>query len=425
MATTRLSSGTTGDGDNKNRNDAGKDDGCESANDTSVVETGCSNSRDIDQPEATQGEEFRAPKEEDDLYAAMAFTSAINTQNTAQQNPPAKTFHRFCDFPAEVRCIVWKYHMEDEEDFRKPRTLTIIAKYTGKNPANNHRCTYVSQLCHRMALTTTAGTHAFDKKATFPWTAQPARPCKIPASFYINRESKYVGERMYSKSHFLMSILGDGKPVYFREDLDTLHFSDWFTFNTFCLQFAFVQTKKTSITAAMHANRRITIPVDEPDLPLNLRCVVCLHNNRGWNHASPCFTCQDRNPRERLDYCIKHLAIGTESSGLCERTNAEKLAIKQAERMQKLRKKAVEYMNWGFNRLDTLVLRMDGHTVLDHMISDAIHRGRGRGRRVEDSWQFIEDMKSLTKKGLEEVEFLPRKAFVERFGEWDPKSELA
>ncbi|KAJ8059720.1 hypothetical protein OCU04_011365 [Sclerotinia nivalis] len=271
--------------------------------------------------------------------------NAINIQSTAQQHPPAKNFHRFCDFPAEVRCMVWKYHTENEEDFGKPRTLTIIAKYTGKNPAKNHRCTYVSQLCHRMALTATANTHAFDKKATFPWTAQPAQSCKMPASLYINRESIYVGERTYSKSHFLMSIFGDGMPVYFREDVDKLHFSDWFTFNTFCLQFAFVQTKKTSITAAIHANRRIAIPIDEPDLPLHLRCLVCSHNNRGWNRASPCFDCQDRNPRERLDDYIKHLAIGTESSGLCERINDEQFVIKQTERMQKLRKKAVEYMS--------------------------------------------------------------------------------
>ncbi|KAI9642851.1 hypothetical protein NHQ30_008585 [Ciborinia camelliae] len=390
----------------------------------------------IDHPEASPGEStlpVEELEEEVHFYGAsplraglpnlsitpiIASTNSINTQSAAQQTPQAKTFHRFRDFPAEVRCMVWKYHAEEEEDFGKPRTLTIIAKYNGKNPKNDKRCIYAAELEHRMALTMDTRTRSFGKKSVFPWVAQPAPSYKMPASLYVNRESKDIGKEMYSKSHFLMSIFGNEKPIYFREDLDVLHFTDWFTFNTFCLQYAFVQTKKTSITAALQAKRRDQFPVDEEDLPLHLRCGICAYNNRGWDHQDPCIRCQDLNPRETLDDYVKHLAIGTESFGLTERINAERYATKQTERMQKLRKRALMYINWSSYRLETLVLGMDSH-----LVSDRLHRGRRKW--VEDRYQFKKDvMKYMSRKLYAEIEVVPKKEFAERFGDWDPQLEL-
>ncbi|KAF7930982.1 uncharacterized protein EAE97_009191 [Botrytis byssoidea] len=218
----------------------------------------------------------------------------------------------------------------------------------------------------------------------------------MPASLYVNKEARYVGQGLYLRSHFLMSILETEKPVYFREDLDILHFSGWFTFNTFCVQFTFMQTKETSVRLAMEANRRVIIPYDEEDIPLHLRCVVCMHNNR------------DLNPRERLDDYIKNVAVGTESFGLSERINAEKFAVKQTQRMQKLRIKALQYMNWGFNKLNTLVLGMD-----IHLVSDTMHQRRPEW--VEDRWRFKEDiMKYLTDKAFVEIEFLSKKERIRR-----------
>ncbi|TGO12158.1 hypothetical protein BTUL_0093g00060 [Botrytis tulipae] len=352
------------------------------------------------------------------ITPAMASTNINYTQNITKLSPQPGTFHRFRDFPPEVRCMIWKYHAEDEEDFGKPRTLTIIAKYSGENAKNNTRCNYVMELLHRMELTDEQNTRSFQKNVKFPWTAQPAPSYKMPASLYVNKEARYISQELYSKSSFLMSILETEKPVYFREDLDILHFSDWFTFNTFCVQFAFMQTKKTSIRLAMKANRRVIIPYDEEDIPLHLRCVVCMHNNRGWHRPNPCVKCQDLNPRERLDDYIKNVAVGTESFGLSERINAEKFAVKQTQRMQKLRIKALQYMDWGFNKLDTLVLGMDSH-----LVSDSIHQRRTKW--VEDRWRFKEDiMKYLKKKAFEEIEFLSKKEFIERFREWDPQIKL-
>ncbi|KAF7905373.1 uncharacterized protein EAF01_005894 [Botrytis porri] len=407
----------------------------ESVNATNTVETDNDVSMEMDQAADTAGAKCtcESTEQHNGLYAAsplkenlqsltitpaMASTTIDYTQNIAQLSPQPGTFYRFRDFPAEVRCMIWKYHAEDEEDFGEPRTLTIIANFDGENAKNNTRCNYVAELLHRMELTNDQNTRSFQKRVRFPWRAQPAPSYKMPASLYINKEARYVGQEIYSKSHFLMSILETEKPVYFREDLDTLHFSDWFTFNTFCVQFAYVQTKQTSVRLAMKASRRVIIPDDEENIPLHLRCFVCRHNNRGWHRPNPCIKCQDLNPRQRLDDYIRNLAVGTESFGLSERINVEKSAVKQTQRMQKLRIKALEYMNWGFNKLDTLVLGMDSH-----LVSDTLHQRRSRW--VEDRWRFKEDiMQYLTEKAFVDVEILSKREFIERFGEWDPQIKL-
>ncbi|KAF7946314.1 hypothetical protein EAE96_009315 [Botrytis aclada] len=282
--------------------------------------------------------------------------------------------------------MIWKYHAEEEEeeeeeeeDFGEPRTLTLIAKYAGENPQRNARCNHVTELLHRMELTDDHSTRSFDKRVKFAWSAQPAPTYKMPASLYVNKEARYVGQELYSQSHLLMSILETEKPVYFREDLDTLHFADWFTFNTFCVQFAFEQTYETSVRRAMKANRRAMIFDDEDaeDFPWHLRCVICKHHNFGLYRPSPCVKCEDLNPRERLDDYIKNIAVGTESFGLSKKINAEKFAVKQTQRMQKLRRKALEYMDWGFNKLDTLVLGTDSH-----LVADTLHHRRTKW--VED-----------------------------------------
>ncbi|TGO75371.1 hypothetical protein BELL_0217g00070 [Botrytis elliptica] len=435
MASTSLCTDTTEGMDNMDIDGSGIDGVGEGANATSTVEMDNEVSMGMDQSADTEGAErvCESSGPHNGLYdtspatdclqsltitPAVASTNVDYARNMAQLSPQPGTFHRFRDFPAEVRCMIWKYHAEDEEDFGEPRTLTIIAKYTGENAKKNSRCNYVMELLHRMELTDEQNTRSFQKNVKFPWTAQPAPSYKMPASLYVNKEARYIGQELYSKSHFLMSILETEKPVYFREDLDILHFSDWFTFNTFCVQFAFMQTKETSIRLAMKANRRVIIPEDEEDIPLLLRCVVCMHMNRGWHRPNPCVKCQDMNPRERLDDYIKNVAVGTESFGLSERINAEKFAVKQTQRMQKLRIKALEYMDWGFNQLDTLVLGMDSH-----LVSDTIHSRRPKW--VEDRWKFKEDiMRYLKRKAFHEVEFLSKKEFIERFGEWDPQIQL-
>ncbi|TEY45513.1 hypothetical protein BOTCAL_0330g00070 [Botryotinia calthae] len=407
----------------------------EAANATSTVEMNDDVSMVMDQPADAKGAECACESsgQHNGLYdvspakeclqsltitPTMASININDTRNTAQQSPQPRTFRRFRDFPAEVRCMIWKYHAEAEEDFGEPRTLTLISKLTGENINKEGRCNYVNELLHRMELTDDQRTLSFQKKARFPWTAQPTSSYKMPDSLYINREARYIGLELYSKSHFLMSILETEKPVYFREDLDTLHFADWFTFNTFCLQFAFVQTKETSIRSAMKANRRVIIPLDEEDIPWHLRCVVCMHHDRGWHRPNPCEMCQDANPRQCLDDYIKNVAVGTETFGLSKKINAEKYAIKQSIRTQNLRIKALEYMNWGFHRLDNLVLGMDSHLVAGAM-------RRRRAIWVEDSWKFEVDItKYLTKKPFEEVVFLTKKEFIQRFGDWDPQIKL-
>ncbi|KAF5869771.1 uncharacterized protein Bfra_010971 [Botrytis fragariae] len=407
MASTSLCTHAMEGMDNMNIDGSGIDGVGEDVNATNTVEMDNDISMGMDQSAYAEGAE-----------SAMASANINYAHNIAQLSSQPGTFHRSSDFPAEVRCTIWKYHAEDEEDFGEPHSLTIIAKYTGENPKKNSRCNYVTELLHHMELTDDQNTRSFQKSVKFPWTAQPAPSYKIPASLYVNKEGQYAGQELYSKSHFLMSILETEKPVYFREDLDTLHFSDWFTFNTFCVQFAFVQTDQTSIRLAMEANRRVIIPEDEVDISLHLRCVVCRHNNRGWHRPNPCVKCLDMNPRQRLDDYIKNVAIGTESFGLPEKINAEKFAVKQTQRMQKLRIKALQYMDWGFNKLDSLVLGMDSH-----LVSDTLHQKRPKW--VEDRWKFKEDiMRHLTYKAFEEVEFLSKKEFIERFGERDPRIEL-
>ncbi|TGO38508.1 hypothetical protein BHYA_0073g00170 [Botrytis hyacinthi] len=329
MASTNLCIDTTEGMDNMDIDGSGIDGVGEGANATSTAEIDNDVSMGMDQSADTKGAEFTCESsgQHNGLYdtsptkeclqslaitPAIASTNINYTQNIAQISSQPGTFHRFRDFPAEVRCMIWKYHAEDEENFGGPRTLTIIAKYSGENTKNNTRCNYVMELLHRMELTDEQNTRSFQKNAKFPWTAQPAPSYKLPASLYVNKEARYVGQELYSKSHFLMSILETEKPVYFREGLDILHFSDWFTFNTFCVQFAFVRTKETSVRLAMKANRRVIIPYDEEDIPLHLRCVVCMHNNRGWHRPNPCVKCQDMNPRQRLDDYIKNVAVGTE-----------------------------------------------------------------------------------------------------------------
>ncbi|KAB8300992.1 hypothetical protein EYC80_002916 [Monilinia laxa] len=425
---------TTKDGDNMDRNGSGtrRDNG--GVNATKAVESESSDAMNIDQPGTPYGKNSPRLEEEDDLYGAsplrakllnlhitsvMTSTETTPTRSTAQQNPQNKTFYRFRELGPEVRCMVWKYYAEAEENFSKPRVLTVISKYTGENTKNDKRHTYVSELRQRMNLRDDSRTRSFDENETFPWVTQPASSFKMPASMYINRESKKVSGELYSKSHLLMSIFGNGKPVYFREDLDVLHFADWFTFNTFCLQFAFVQTKKTFIAGAIQAMRRREIPLGEEDLPLNLRCLTCQKYDKSWNPSNPCGICQDLNPRERLDDHIKHVAIGTESFGLVERYIAERCAVSQIQTMRVLRERALKYMNWGFNRLYTLVLGMEGHPITTgtHSIG---------GIWVDDRSQTKEDVLNyFSMMYFRKIGFLPKKEFEERFGVWDPKYEIA
>ncbi|KAF7930981.1 uncharacterized protein EAE97_009190 [Botrytis byssoidea] len=102
------------------------------------------------------------------ITPVIASTKINRTQNIVQISPQPGIFRRFRDFPAEVRCMIWKYHAEDEEDFGEPRTLTIIAKYSGENTKNNTRCNYVMELLHRMELTDEYNTRSFQKNVKCP-----------------------------------------------------------------------------------------------------------------------------------------------------------------------------------------------------------------------------------------------------------------
>ncbi|ESZ95728.1 hypothetical protein SBOR_3882 [Sclerotinia borealis F-4128] len=411
--------------------------GGEGANVTNVVEIEYGDTMDINQPRVPQGERSIPVDEEWNLYGASppranppritpasTSTNAINTQTTAQPEPQAKTFHRFSLFPTEIRRMVWKCHAEEEENFGPRRTLTIIAKHTG-DPKNNDRCTYVPELEQRVYIKIRLHSRAFDTGSAFPWVAQPALSYRSPASLYVNQESKDVGQEMYSKSHFLMSIFGDGKTVYFRKDIDILHFADWFTFSTFCLQYAFVQTGEASMAAAIQANRRPQIPTDEEDLPFNLQCSTCRTHHRGWNHQNPCSACQDLNPRERLDDHIKHFAIATDSIvgrgsfGFVNRRDAERYANRQTERMQNLRRRALEYINWSCNRFDTLVLGMASHEESDTVPWERLDWLEKRYKLRMELLRFSSD------EYFSKIDFLSKEAFVERFGKWGPQLSLS